>query len=387
MAPDVALTFLAWGSLLAVLYVYVLYPVLLWQLSTWFGRDPTPPSTDAAELPLLSLLIAAHNEQGVIADRLENALATRYPPDRVEIVVASDGSSDRTDDIVRGFQHRGVRLLGDGVRRGKTGTIAWAVPSLRGSVVVLSDANTHMDPNALVRLARWFADPRVGVVCGRLILIDAVTGRNVDGLYWRYEQFLRRWEARLDALLGANGAIYAMRRTALVPCPPDTLVDDLVLPLLARLKSGVRIVLDTDATATEETPRHISAEFGRRARIGAGDFQSIGLLWPLLNPRRGWIALSFVSHKLLRWYCPFFLLALLGATLALRSRFPYNVMFSGQVVFYLVALVGWFMPGVGAASRGVRLVTLFVTVNIALAMGFLRWLFGSRHGTWQRTAR
>src|SRR5262249_30950742 len=147
------------------------------------------------------------------------------------------------------------------------------------------------------------------VVCGRLVLTDPATGCNVDSYYWRYETFLKRCEGRLGALLGANGAIYAIRRELYTPIPGNTIVDDFVIPLRAKLRTGCRIVYDGDAVAREETPPNVGAEFHRRSRIGAGGFQSIGLLWRLLNPRSGWVAFTFFSHKILRWVCPFFLVA------------------------------------------------------------------------------
>ena len=174
-----------------------------------------------------------------------------------------------------------------------------ALSLARGEVVVMSDANTMMDPAAARRLARWFRDPSVGVVCGRLVLVDSATGTNADGLYWKFETYLKRWEARLGALLGANGAIYAIRRSLFPELPQRIAVDDFVIPLLARLRHGCGLVYEPMAIATEETPPEMRSEFSRRSRIGAGGFQSLSLLWPLINPMQGWIAFAFLSQK----YC------------------------------------------------------------------------------------
>ncbi|HEX5498699.1 MAG TPA: glycosyltransferase family 2 protein, partial [Thermomicrobiales bacterium] len=290
-----ALQTLFWLSFGVTAYAYAGYPALIWLCARRFGRVETPPEADQNELPTITLLVAAHNEQAVIGERLENALALDYPRGRLAIVVASDGSDDRTAEIVSSFADRGVRLLDFQANRGKSATLNAAWGELTSDLVLLSDANTAIEPQAPKKLARWFRSPEVGAVCGRLVLVDRATGKNVDGLYWRYETFLKRCEARLGALLGANGAIYAIRRESFTPIPTETIVDDFVIPLLARLTSGCRLVYDAEAAAYEETPERIGDEFRRRVRIGAGGFQSLAILWPLLSPRQGWLAFSFLS--------------------------------------------------------------------------------------------
>jgi len=251
----------------------------------------------------------------------------------------------------------------------------------------LSDANTHMDPKAAWRLARWFCDRDVGAVCGRLILTDPLRGGNVDGVYWKYETFLKRCESRLGALLGSNGAIYALRRSVLDPLPADTIVDDFVIPLRAALKTGCRIVYDAMAVAHEETPPGLGDEFRRRSRIGAGGFQSLGLLWPLLDPRRGWLAFTFFSHKVLRWLGPFLLAGALLGSLLLSAQPFYRGCLLAQVVFYTLAAGGVLLPPRPAPLKAVRLATMFAGMNLALLVGFVRWARGRQAAAWHRTAR
>jgi cellulose synthase/poly-beta-1,6-N-acetylglucosamine synthase-like glycosyltransferase len=382
-----SLQVLFWLGFGVVVYAYVGYPCFIWLCARLFGRTEAPPELADGELPTMTLLIAAHNEEAVIRQRLENALALDYPSERLAIVVASDGSSDGTAQIVRSFAERGVRLLDFQPNRGKSASLNAAWSELASDLVLLSDANTQIEAEAPRRLARWFRSADVGAVCGRLVLVDPDTGQNVDGLYWRYETFLKRCEARLGALLGANGAIYAIRRHSFVPIPTETIVDDFVIPLLSRLKTGCRLAYDAEAVAYEETPARISDEFRRRVRIGAGGFQSLGLLWPLFSPRHGWLAFSLLSHKLLRWLVPFCLLAMALANVPLAAEPFYRATLAAQAAFYGLALVGARLPGRRGAVRLLRLATLFSSMNLALFVGFFRWLSGRQRGAWARTER
>ena len=383
MTTVLELTF--WTCVALIGYAYVLYPMVVWGLSRVFGRRSASPSMADVDLPRVSVLIAAHNEEEVIAGRIENALALDYPPDRLEIVVASDGSSDETASIVRGLAEPRVRLLTSPLRRGKAPVLNAAFRVLRGEIVLLSDANTFTDPDALRRMVRWFANPNVGVVCGRLVLTDRATGRNVDGLYWRYETFLKRCEGRLGALLGANGAIYAVRSSCFTGIRSDTIVDDLVIPLITRLRSGCAIVYDDTAVAREETPPDLRSEFRRRSRIGAGGFQSIVRLWRLLGPRQGWIAFTFLSHKVLRWLCPFWMIGALATNIALLPEPFYRMTLIGQLIGYGLSASG--LIAGQQAPKLLRLATMFTTMNAALLVGFWLWASGGQRGIWQRTAR
>jgi cellulose synthase/poly-beta-1,6-N-acetylglucosamine synthase-like glycosyltransferase len=376
-----------WVSLVLVVYTYLGYPVVIRVLAGVFGRRNGPPDPDRADLPKLSLLVSAYNEGEMIAARIENALAMDYPAGKLEIVVATDGCSDETADVVRRYADRGVRLLEYTHRRGKAAVLNSSVPKLTGELVLLSDANTFTEPDAGLNIARWFADEKVGVVCGRLVLTDPAKGSNADSLYWKYETFLKKNESRLGALLGANGGIYALRREYYTPIPANTIVDDFVIPLEAKIRTGCAIVYDPQAVAHEETPPNITAEFRRRARIGAGGFQSVGLLWRLLDPTRGWVCFTFLSHKILRWVCPFLLMALLATGAALAEDPLYLALFGAQVAFYALSALVPFLPTTTKLLKPLRLTTMFTGMNLALLLGFWRWLRGIRTGAWDRTTR
>lgn len=387
MTTEIAAVLL-WISLAVVFHAYVGFPIAIWVASRLFGHRPEPPVPET--LPRVSVLVAALDEEDVIAQRIENALASDYPPELLEIVIGSDGSTDRTAAIVNDYANRfpdRVKLIDYPQRRGKATVLNESLPHLRSEIVVLSDANTDFDPNAIHHLTRWFVDSNVGAVCGKLVLFDSVSGRNADGLYWRYETFLKSCEGRLDALLGSNGAIYAIRRDEYVPIAADTIIDDFTIPLLIKLHHGKRIIYDETAIAREETAPNVLAEFRRRSRIGAGGFQSLSRLFRLLSPRYGWTSFAFWQHKVFRWICPAMLLIALASNLILIGQPFYLVVFLLQAAFYAAAAIGATTRGSGPLHKILRLTTLFTSMNLALAAGFWRWLAGGQRGTWQRTAR
>lgn len=381
-----------WVCSAGVVYTYALYPVLLTLAARLMRHRPdaaaSDPAVDAAgeDLPFVSLVIAAYREEAVILQRLNNALLTDYPADRFEIVIGVDGNEDLTGELVSHINDPRIRLRQFPVRRGKPSVLNDCIPDAKGDIVVLSDANTDLHPQAIRRLVAHFKDPSVGGVVGQLVLVDSQTGLNNDGLYWQYENYLKHQEGRLGALLGANGAIYAIRRERFAPIPPNTIVDDLLIGMQVHLR-GERLVFESEAVATEETATSIADEFGRRARIGAGAFQSLIWLYPLLNPLRGRIAFTFWSHKVLRWVCPLLLIGALVSNLILCSHPFYWVMLSCQIGFYAMAVLGLTATKDKSVSRFSRVAGLFVGVNAALLVGLQRFLRNSQGSCWKRTDR
>lgn len=378
-----------WTSLALVAYSYLIYPLVLAVLVR-FVRDPRVDTAvqeiPTNEWPAVSLVIAAYREEAVILDRLKNAVLLDYPADRFEIIIGCDGAEDLTGELVEAFSDSRVRLLQYPERRGKASVLNDSIPAARGEIIVLSDANTMMDQDAIKKLVRHFRNPEVGGVVGRLVLSDLAGGENVDGVYWRYENYLKKCEGRIGALLGANGAIYAIRKELYQPIPANTIVDDFLIGMRVHL-SGRRLLYDERARAREETAPSIQGEFHRRARIGAGGFQSLVWLSRLLNPWRGRIALTFWSHKVLRWVTPLLLIAAWCSNLALAGDLFYRRLLLLQSLFYLAAVVGlWFLPG-GRVLRALKVPAMFVSMNAALLVGLWRWLSGRQGGIWKRTER
>jgi Glycosyltransferases, probably involved in cell wall biogenesis len=379
---------LFWGSVGLIAYAYAGYPMILWLLVRCrAARRPAPKIQGARdEFPRVSLIIAAYKEESVILQRLQNALTLDYPADRLEIIVGCDGNEDATAELVRTVDDSRIRLMAFENRRGKPSVLNDCVEVATGELIAFSDANTFWNRDALKLLVDHFRDSNVGGVCGQLLLTDPATGDNVDGLYWRYENFLKKCEGQLGALLGFNGAIYAIRRELWTPIPPQTIVDDFLIGMRIH-QTRRRLIFEEKAVAHEETAPSISAEFHRRARIGAGGFQSLCWLLPLLSPHYGLVSFAFWSHKVLRWLCPVFMALALLANLLLMTHPLYAVFFVLQLGFYAVAFAGRFLPNRGALSKLVRLSSMFVEMNAALAVGFYRWASRRQSGAWKRTAR
>jgi cellulose synthase/poly-beta-1,6-N-acetylglucosamine synthase-like glycosyltransferase len=382
------LEILFWVCAAGVCYTYLGYPILVWMISRRFP-DPVRlaqvavPPTD---WPKVSLIIAAYKEEKVILPRLVNATLLDYPPEKLEILVGVDGQEDCTGELVQEFQDSRVRLVQYPQRRGKASVLNDTVPQAQGDILVFSDANTMTKPDSLKNLVRHFRDSQIGSVCGKLELIDSASGQNVDGIYWKYENFLKGCESRINGLLGVNGGIYALRKELYEPLPTNAIVDDFLIGMRVHLQRK-RLVYDSTAIALEETPDTIGQEFQRRTRIGAGGFQSLKWLAPLLNPRRGWIAFTFWSHKMLRWICPLFLLGAAVSNACLIEVRLYSMLAGLQAAFYLLAAVGmWWLTG-NRLPRMLRLPAMFVSMNAALLVGLWRSLRGIRGGTWKRTER
>lgn len=373
-----------WGGvvccLLAVGYTYLGYPLLLTAVTR--GREP-PGYETAEEWPSVAMVIAAHNEETVISKKLENVAATDYPGP-FECMVVSD-STDGTDDVVREQGGQRVSLLSLSERRGKSYALNQAVARTDADVIVFSDANTMYEPDAVRELVAPFGDSGVGCTTGRLTLYDSA-GETAESGYWRYELLLRRMESRLGTTVGINGGVLAIRREDYDPLPESALTDDFVVAV-RQLVAGQRVVYVPSATAAEETTGGLWTEFDRRVRIGTGNYQTLAWYPALLSPSKGIVALQYVSHKVLRWVAPGILLSLMALSLAL-------VAVSGSIP--AVGLLGLELFGGGLALLGsaserarrtavVRYPAYFLVMNLAFAVGFVRFLAGPSVDVWKAT--
>jgi poly-beta-1,6-N-acetyl-D-glucosamine synthase len=363
---------LFWIAVAFPLYVYIGFPLLLWLLQALVRR---PPRKQAIE-PSVSLLIAAYNEAAVIADKIRNSLALDYPAERLEIVVASDGSEDATAEIVRSFAAESggrIRLLNYPQNRGKMAALNDAMRELRGDIVAFSDATSMLAPDSLRILVQSFSDAHVGAASGvyRLLKQDQAQLGPQEDIYWKYETFLKVQEARLGAFTGAHGSLFAIRR-ALYPFPSEnTINDDFTIPMRI-LERGHRVAYEPAAVAFEEA--HEMEGFSRRVRITAGNIEQLREIKSLLWPPRPFVLFCLLSHKAGRLLVPVFMLIALVTNVALRGQFLYDWLLLAQALFYSLAVLG---GTVDLKPKILRLPYYFCMVNAPL----FGWIYQAlRHG-------
>lgn len=375
---------LFWVCFGTLVYAYFGYPILLLLLGAFHRREGAPESESN---PTVSLVIAAYNEEKVIAHKIENSLALDYPRELLEIIVASDASSDRTDEIVQGYAAQGVRLLRQPQRTGKMGAMNATVPAVRGEIVVFSDADAMYEPQALRMLVSRFANSRVGVVSGQLCYHggEGQPPASQEGAYWRYEEGVKRLESRLNSLVGANGSIYAIRRALFEPVVGKRpMVDDLAIPFDILLK-GWWVLLEPGAVSWETGAASLRAEFRRKVRIMSTAITTVWRgLWRSLYPPRPRIAWQLVSHKLLREIQAFFFVGMFvsSALLAAYGQPLYVVLFGGQALLYFLGALGTAFPGL-CRFRPVGLASHISMIVLASIAALLIWASGRTRATWQ----
>lgn len=382
----------------AVVYSYALYPFVLFCVAAVcqalrdaafvFRKTERRKREPASDWPLVAVVISAYNEERHLAQRVDNLLGLDYPADRLVAYIGSDGSRDRSAEIlaryageprIKGFafeQNRGkANVLNDLVSRGDE------------PILVFSDANTFFRPDALKKLVAGFADPAVGGVSGELRLMGT-GGDNQDSLYWRVEQFLKFFEARLGALLGANGAIYAIRRSLWKPLQPDTICDDFCVAMNVAA-APAKLLYEPRAWAEEDTPERIDEEFKRRVRIGIGNFQALVRHPQYLTRTSPATRFAYVSHKVLRWIAPHLLIVALAASALLAVGSPFWAIATvAQAVSYLGAAAALRATNRGATlPKLVKLAAFLFALNWAFLVASWRYATGRYGGAWARSSR
>jgi cellulose synthase/poly-beta-1,6-N-acetylglucosamine synthase-like glycosyltransferase len=370
-----ALRILFWSSLALLVWTHVCYPLVMGLLTSVRRRGVRKSDIT----PSVAVIVVAHDEEGVIGRRIENLLTLDYPPELLTVVVASDGSDDRTDEIVQALSRRDsrVRLLSR-PREGKVAAQDAAVAGVAADVVAFSDANATWAPDALRVLVRNLADPAVGYVCGQLRLEDAA-GTNREGLYWRYELWLRERESLAGSITAGNGAIYALRRSDYVATEPE-FAHDIGMPYLMAQR-GLRAVYEPEAFAFERPSKDSEDEYRRKTRMFARSWRHVlrGWMFRRVSPL---YFFQLVSHRALRYASGALHLLLLGASAALiREGLFYEVAFSAQVAWLVLALAGRLrLPVPGAA-----LAYYYFLVTLATLVGLVRYLRFGVPAVWEKT--
>ncbi|HJW90704.1 MAG TPA: glycosyltransferase family 2 protein [Anaerolineales bacterium] len=396
-ADMLILPLIFWFCSLLSAYTYLGYPALLWLLARLRPRRAFP----LAGTPKVSLLIAAYNEQEVIAEKLENSLALDYPRERLQILVAADGSDDRTPEIIRSYAGRGVELSFQPARRGKTAALNRALAAVRGEILIFSDANNLYAPGAVRALLRPFADAQVGATTGAKCILegDGHLGAS-EGLYWRYESAIKDLESRLSTCTAVAGEILAVRRALFEPFPEGIINDDFYLAL-GLIRRGFRVVYVPKARSYERVSPSAGDERLRRARITAGRYQFLALAGRLLPWKNPLVIWQVFSHKILRLFVPF---AMLGAFTAAAAAVlwparaemfpalflapPYNWLYLvSQLAFYALALLGSLRPHQGLAGKLLYLPAFLVSSNLAALAGLVTFIRGKQAHLWRRAPR
>lgn len=386
------LSVIFWLSIFTVCYSYVGYGLLLYLVirvkRLFQGKTPVAA---APFVPDVTFLVAAYNEEDFISEKIANSLAMDYPAAKIQFIFVTDGSSDNTNEIIS--QHPRITLFYDPQRKGKMAAVNRAMASVTTPFVVLSDANTLLNPAAVSLLMQHFADDQVGVVAGEKKVMATTGGAEAEGegMYWKYESLLKKWDAELYSVMGAAGELIAIR-TALYEQPQeDTILDDFMISFKINMK-GYRVMYEPAAYAMETSSASLQEEYKRKVRISAGGFQSMGRLLPLLNPfRYPKITWQYISHRVLRWT-----LAPLSLLLALVSNVLLILINSGpvyiitgvlQLLFYMAAFTGYLLAKKQIKAKYFYIPFYFVFMNVAVYIGCIRFFRKRQSAVWERAQR
>jgi poly-beta-1,6-N-acetyl-D-glucosamine synthase len=376
---------LFWGSLVFLAYASIGYPLIVAALAK---LKPRPHRRELIE-PSVSVVIAAHNEIAHIGPKIANLLKLDYPPDRLEILLGSDGSTDGTLERLREIAEPHIRLFVLPERKGKPAVLNALVPHARGEIVVLADVRQEFDAQVLRRLVQPFADPQVGAVSGELVFTCDSHRSTVGagtGAYWRYEKFIRSRESCVDSTVGATGAIYAIRTRLFERIPEDTILDDVLIPLRI-LRRGYRVLFESGARVCDLPPTTAHQEFTRKVRTLAGNFQLFSREKWLLNPAQNRVWWQTVSHKVLRLVFPPLELAAFAANVALAGTSAlYQLALLVQMLFYASAVTGWVLQGSSKKFWPATFAYTFCLLSLATVVGFIRCLAGRQAVTWEKAA-
>lgn len=384
-----------WLSLFIVVYSYVLYGVLVWLLiaakKLYSGKNPRVYSNDF--LPDVSLVVAAYNEEIIISKKVINTFELEYPTEKLHIYFVTDGSTDGTMDILQSYPR--LKLLHREGRKGKVAAMNHAMEYVNTPYVIFCDANTFLNKECIMEIIKHYSYTDTGAVAGEKKIIDNLGSDSAagsgEGLYWKYESFLKKLDAEFYTVVGAAGELFSMRTELFEPVDTNVLLDDFILSMNI-CKKGYRVMYEPKAYAMEAPSTSMKEEEKRKIRISAGGFQSMSMLKDLLNIfKYGKVSFQYISHRVLRWaVCPF-LLPVILITNAILSFYSadsiYKILLAAQLLFYSTAFVGWLL-----AQKNIKLKLLYVPyyflfMNVALYLGFFRFMKNQQTVLWDKAAR
>lgn len=382
-----------WISLLIIVYTYVGYGLLLFIIISILRlfRKKKMMNPDY-ELPTVTLIVAAYNEEYCIEEKIKNTLELDYPINKAHFIFITDGSTDGTADIIA--KYPSIQLMHQPGRSGKIVAVHRAMQEVKTEIAVFTDANTLLNKKALINICRHFQDPTVGAVAGekRVQIDDSGDATAGEGFYWKYESKLKAWDSELFSCVGAAGELFSVKTSLYMPVPVDTLLDDFMISMLIAEK-GYRIVYEPDAYATESASANTKEELKRKIRIAAGGIQSFLRLTKLLNPfKYPVLSFQYLSHRILRWtITPFLMVFCFGLNwyivLALEGDWKFQIVLALQVLFYGFALLGWMMQ-----TRSIKVKLFFIPyyfcmMNYAVFAGIKRYMSSSQTVLWEKAKR
>ena len=382
-----------WLSLFIVFYTFLGYGIVLYflvKVRRFFKGKRVAPDLNQ-NFPTLTLVVAAYNEEDLIVEKIKNTLALNYPAEKLDLLFITDGSSDKTPDLIGLYPE--IKLMHSADRNGKIHAIHRAMDEVHSEIVVFTDANTFLNKDALRLIARHYADPKVGAVSGeKRVMQDEVSDATAgEGFYWKYESKLKKWDSELYSVVGAAGELFSVRRALYKQVESDTILDDFMISMLIA-QQGYRIIYEPDAYASELSSDNIKEELKRKVRIAAGGIQSVLRLKKLFLPFNFPVLwFQYISHRVLRWTVTPFLMILVfivNIILCIRSEEAiYFFILAGQVLFYGAALAGWLLE-----KRKIKVKALFVPyyfciMNYAVIAGINRYYKGSQSAAWEKAKR
>ena len=378
-----------WACVFLILHSYLFYPFLL---KLFAGNKKLPDAHLTDPVPTVSVLMSVYNEEKVIEKKIRSVFKTNYPADKIELVIGSDGSVDQTDAIIQKFISEGfnIQFKQFGGRNGKSNILNQIAPLAKGEIFILTDANILFEENTIPNLVRYFSDPMIGLVGANIIN----SGMSDEGISFQEEAYIKReniikyregliW----GTMMGAFGACYAIRKEYFVQIPPNFLMEDFFITM-GVIKNKKHSISDLDAKAYEDVSNLVQEEFKRKVRISAGNFQNLFYYKALLlNPFSG-AGFSFWSHKVLRWVSPFLLIISFFTLLVLQfQNLFYTLLLFLHIFLMLTPFTDWLLKRMGLHNFAIRLAAYFYIMNLALLIGFIKYIRGIKTNAWSPTQR
>ena len=385
---------LFWICLILVFYTYLGYGMLLWLLVSIkrlvYGKPKKQELPTDDELPEVTLMICAYNEQDIVESKMENTHQIDYP--KLKVVWVTDGSNDQTNDYLA--KYHDVEVIYSPERRGKTAALNHGLALVKSELVVMTDANTMLNPESIQEIVRCFMDPKVACVAGEKRVAARHEGQAAaesEGLYWKYESTLKRWDGELYSAMGAAGELCAIRRSLYEPMPENALLDDFVMSL-RMVDKGYKIAYTSEAYAMEYGSANLEEESKRKRRIAAGGLQSIWWLRSMLNPlHQPVVAFQFISHRVLRWsITPIALLLLIPLNVLLvflKAGAVYNWIWVLQILFYIAAILGYLLERKGKKNKFLYIPYYFLFMNLNVFKGMAYLKSHKSSGAWEKAKR